>query len=60
MRGKTIEPKEEKNSIRDCSLITGRGATKREEGGMWNFTPTNKRGGDVLAMLKQGGGHNKF
>ena len=44
--------------IRDWSLITGRGATKRE-GGHVKFYLYEKGGGGVLVMLK-GGGHNKF
>ena len=45
--------------IRDWSLITGRGATKREGGGAREVLPLRKGGAEkVLAMLK--GGHNKF
>ena len=48
------------SSIRDWSLITGRGggATKRE-GGACEVLPLREGGaGKVLAILK--GGHNKF
>ena len=38
------------------SLITGRGATKREGGGKGCFTPTKRGDVKVLAMLKGGGG----
>ena len=51
-------------SIRDWSLITGRGgATKQEAEGNVNFYPYEKKGGGaekVLAMLKGGGGHKTF
>ena len=42
--------------LRDWSLITGRGATKREGGGHVKFYPYEKGGGaeKVLAMLKRG------
>ena len=44
--------------LRDWSLITGRGATKRE-GGAREVLPIQKGGaGKVLATLK--GGHKKF
>ena len=46
--------------IRDWSLITVRGATKRDEGHM-KFYPFEKGGGKSLASLKGGGGgHNMF
>ena len=44
--------------LRDWSLITGRGATKREGGGHVKFYPYEKDGEGaekVLAMLKGGG-----
>ena len=47
-------------SLRDRSLITGRGGpTKREGGGMRSFTPT-KRGGGGKSFSHAEGGHNKF
>ena len=44
-------------NLRDWSLITGRGATKREGGGACEVLPLRKGGGmeKVLAMLKGGG-----
>ena len=45
-------------TVRDWSLITGRGGYKTG-GGHVKFYPYRKRGAEkVLAMLK--GGHNKF
>ena len=48
----------EMTKIRDWSLITGRGATKRKGGGGWHmmFYPYEKGGGGggVLAILKGG------
>ena len=48
------------NTVRDWSLITGRGgATKRDGGGAREVLPLRKGGAKkVLAMLK--GGHKKF
>ena len=49
------------DSLRDWSLITGRGGgLQNGRGGTLSFTPTKKGGGaeKVLAVLK--GGHKKF
>ena len=51
--------------IRDWSLITGRGATKREGGGgggTWSFTLTKREDGKSFSHAEGGGGggHNKF
>ena len=46
-------------SLRDWSLITGRGGATKREGGACEVLPLRKGGaGKVLAMLK--GGHKKF
>ena len=48
-------PNDRVHSLRDWSLITGRGATKREEGHV-KFYPYEMGGGGIfLAMLN--GGH---
>ena len=41
--------------LADWSLITGRGATKREEGNV-KFNPPKGEAGKVLVMVKVGGG----
>ena len=45
-------------SIRDWSLITGRGGLQNGRGGHVKFYPYKTGAEKVLAMLK--GGHNKF
>ena len=50
-----------KHVFRDWSLITGRGGYKTGGGGHVKFYPYEKGGAEkVLAMLKGGGGHEKF
>ena len=44
--------------IRDWSLITGRGGTKREGGGHVKFYPYEKGGGKSFSHAE--GGHKKF
>ena len=46
--------------IRDWSLSMDRGGLQNGRGGMQRFTPTKRGAEKVLAMLKEGGGHNKF
>ena len=47
------------NSVRDWSLITGRGGLQNGRGGHMKFYPYEKGGAEkVLAVLK--GGHKKF
>ena len=45
--------------LRDWSLITGRGATKRE-GGTSEVFPLQKGGGGGKSFSHAEGGHNKF
>ena len=48
-------------TIRDWSLITGRGATKQEGGGHVKFYPYKKGGGaEKCFSHAEGGGHKKF
>ena len=47
------------HTVRDWSLITGRGGATKREGGAREVLPLRKGGAEkVLAMLK--GGHKKF
>ena len=42
--------------VRDWSLITGRGATKREGGGQVKYYPYEKRGAQSFGHAEEGGG----
>ena len=46
--------------VRDWSLITGRGATKREGGGHVKFYPYEKGGGGKQRFSHAEGGHKTF
>ena len=56
---KLADPVSSLQSLRDWSLITGRGGATKREGGAREVLPLRKGGAEkVLAMLK--GGHKKF
>ena len=45
---------------REWSLITGKGGATKREGGQVKFNPYEMGTEKVLAMLRGGGGQNKF
>ena len=47
-------------SLRDFSLITGRGATKREGGGACEVLSLQQGGWKSFSHVEGGGGHKKF